>query len=66
MTLKPSVSRQQYGSIADWEEACEIASLHFFGTLCPAQIEWIETYNEVPPRSCDIELEREYILQAVA
>ncbi len=50
MPLRPSISRQEYGTSFDWRECCETATARIYGTLGLMQMEWLDTFLECAPR----------------
>ena len=57
MPLHPSVSRLEYGTLAEWHECLEALATFRHGTLQRPQYEWIEVFGTLPPAACDIELD---------
>lgn len=54
--LKPSITRCEYGTLPELMECAEVRAIQHYGTLHPAQQEWIDTWGTVPPEVADIEL----------
>jgi hypothetical protein len=56
VTLRPSISRAEYATLPELMECAEVRAIQHYGTLHPAQQEWIDTWGTVPPPVADIEL----------
>jgi hypothetical protein len=54
--LRPSISRQMYGTLPEFHECLEIAGVVLHGSLKPEQYSWLETFGCVPPHIADIEM----------
>jgi hypothetical protein len=54
--LQPSITRCEPGTLPEWHECLEVAALHRYGTLAPAQLQWIEVFGSFPPEVSDIDV----------
>lgn len=49
LSYRLSEAHASYGTLADWQECVEVATVKIYGTPTERQAEWAEHFHTVPP-----------------